>query len=289
MMELRPLADLIQVPIDPEAPEAARRQVNAWAGLFDPDALDLRRAILHPLLARYGVSDKDRRPVDHSLAWGTALEVALRLVPHDLDKESFARIDALGVSLRVFQGVRERRGRGDSALAESLREVSQALLEESSPRWIIDEWAQLCNVLVLDEPWTKAETRVVAETQPLHVAFVTIANVASNLDPWYQETAAIYGALQWMARDASSAVGSHDSRVVGRVSNLVASGLETRSPEIREALLDEVQAMDAYALALASAKASAPENVHADIELYISTTLDFAGKVYAHLEAAGLL
>lgn len=286
----------IVVPIDPGAPASAHERVAEWGSLFPSSALDTRKDYILTRLANKGIQLEGPSGVAviRSLALGTVVEVALRLMPSGLDAQTLARLDAIAATVRIAQGLSERRGQGSSPLAVGFRSVADDLVREEVGA--SDLQIQLSRTLNWvardrrDSPWTDTMIRTVASTQPLAIAVELTARAAEHRDSWYSTLSTQYAALAYLTRDLSLLiVDDPDTRVAGPISDLLAAGNAAASAALRSAANRQLQIMDAYASELGEIVSGYGDTADPSIIEYARITLQFAAAVFHGLEARGAL
>lgn len=286
----------IVVPIDPGAPESAQQRVAEWSKLFPSGALEARRAYILSRLDDHGarLEGPAGDAVARSLTLGTVVEVALRLMPSGLDAQTLARLDAIATTIRIAQGLSERRGQGHSLLAVGFRSAANALVQEE-PRagdlssrlaftldWVARDAREI--------PWTQATIKTVASTQPLAVAVGLTAHAAEHRAAWYSELSTLYAALAYLTKDLSLLIVDHpDTRVTGPISDLLHSGNTATSETMRSAARWQLKIMDAYACELGRIVDTYANTADPSIIEYARITLQFAASVFRQLEALELL
>lgn len=282
-------ADSIQVPIAPEAGEAANASVSRWSALFSPSDYERRQRALTERLSAAGLSVTEWRPIRHSLSWATVLEVSLRLVlPASTPSKTRTDLDTLGVLLRVCNGLLERRGRANTPLARGVwKATSTALHEIGSPETVAgwDASTRYLQSTRGDATWTGREIELVATHQPLSLIFEVAATQLQDPDPWYVTVSRNYSALQWAARDLSTCFSADARALRGPVSDEMA---EAGNPR-RSTLQHVVDGMDRRARDLHTWQSENVAKVDEDIDLYVTTTLGYAAKCYELARRSGTL
>lgn len=205
------MTDRVVIPQDAGAPVDAKDELVQFAKLFGSDALDKRLELISAAAARTGglpiPSGEIGRKVERSLTWGTAAEVALRLLAPPIDADNLARIDAATVVMRIARGLAERRWE-QGGLIHSLNAIASDLLSFTStpPELIQRHYAALA---ILGQHmdrvavWSSAEVKMFVESLPIALA-MEAACASGGYQPrehWGTRLATLYGACHFLALD----------------------------------------------------------------------------------------
>jgi len=201
----------IRIPQDDGAPMEAKSELVEFAALFGEDALDQRLQLLHEAASRcHGLPIPDSeigRKVRRSLTWGTAAEVALRLLGPRLDPDLLARVDAATVSVRIARGLAERPWKQD-ALIFALTSIAEDLLPATavSPELLSRHQSSLALLEShRNDPaiWSKDEVRAFAESTPIAFAMEAACAVSdcAPSEHWGTRLAVHYGVCHLLSLD----------------------------------------------------------------------------------------
>jgi hypothetical protein len=286
----------IQVPIAPGAPKMARERVAAWSALFSDDALPSRLSILLPALARLGFSPGDRQhaPIVHSLGWGTAIEVTMRLFSDGLSEDEMILLDALATSVRITSGLAARRGRTASQLATIFSQVSDGLLSRiDGAEDLRCDWQSALATYGTTEDngcWSDEDISVVSRNQPLYVSMACLSLTAVRGHPWLVQSARDYSALVWLATDCNQATLSEkSSKLRGPVGDMTNGSGMTSPEELRSLLRRQTSLMNGVALALHEGLSKHAADAPSEVQEYTTTTLRYAGTVLRRLQLRNLV
>lgn len=280
-------SERIVVPVGPFATDHARADVARWSQLFPDDALSLRMSVLTPVLRLHGVDLEDRRlaAVRGSLSLGTTAEVGLRLIGTEAPQEAIEHMDAVTALMRVTLGVITRRATGSRAIDEQLDQAVRALLHADDRLTALStQWEAMAAFIQSERPvpWPGTALRQVAEAQPHHLAVLGLKLLYPALDGVYVDMARAYGATYWLATDLLT-FASDSTPAVGPVGDSVHRSAGTS--EITAAVNESVGALNHYASALQTTSLQLPPSASPDLLGYATTTIRFAGEVYARTAA----
>lgn len=201
----------IVVPQDPAAPDEAKEEVAELSALFGPEALARRLAILDAAAPPPGLSladDSITAKVRRSMTWGTATEVALRLLEGDLDADKLAQLDALAVAVRISRGLAERRYSSRHPLIGELVAVARRIGRDLdlSPDLLDAHEAALARLhdhAFIDRMWTTTEVVDLIESLPLRLALRACAEIRGVRpdDRWSTRVGSHYAPCHYLALD----------------------------------------------------------------------------------------